>query len=68
MKNIFRVISTRSGPFWQFWVSMIFCVTSLYNTSYPFVDWEILLFIYLGILSLPLWFSPVARWMGMSWR
>lgn len=65
LSDLFRVISTRSSAFWQFWVSMVYCATGFYNMRYPFVNWELLFYAYVIILSLPLWFSPVARWLGM---
>ena len=55
----------RSGGYWLFWASVVYLCVAVYNVNYPFTSLEIIQLAWLIVLSLPLWISPLARYLNM---
>lgn len=57
----------RSGGYWMFWVSAIYLIVGIVNIwVYPFTKVEYIQAVWVVILSLPLWITPLARWLNMN--
>ena len=66
-KNNFMKLFKRSLGYYIFWTSFIYFWVSMYNLFINrFTDSLFIQIVWLFILSLPLWFKPLARFLNTN--
>lgn len=53
----------RSLDHYTFWITLFYCVISIYNFITPFTNILYIQIVWLFALCLPLWFRPLAKFL-----
>lgn len=61
------ILFQRHGGYWLFWVGAIYLVIALSCVVwYPDVSITLVQFVWVVIMSMPLWFPPLGRWLNLD--